>query len=508
MKSPLDLHQPAKSEGTCRTAVVVSGPWRSFANVDVRGLFRTHLLQALAGQSSTGDSTDSGTVCEVDVYFDVDLAEPLPMPEFQGFGAHERKDVEIIIREEFADVTILDQDRAGAASPPRGRSRIATAFSPPAPGKCDLSREGRLPQLQYAYYILEPMKRSLDLVTEVEAVHGFRYDWLVRSRFDLGFVLPMAPITQYSPTAIHLPSIGYPVADFFAILPRHLTGAYFNAVDRCDDCRLTRADLPELYGPIETVLYQHMELHQAPIRYQEFGISVVGPSKNTTCQALPAFHIPCQLLVAAKFVRWSQEECRAILHMSVLAECHWTMDGDFADSGHPLMQATTKLQAEHRMIEILREYGTDIANRTSESELPAFHNISLGYQNPYPKKDGASGHEFKINYVVHQDRKHTVELRDAMVCAIMRHLAFFAEPNAFENTTDFLDGVPEDIRKDCDPLSFHASLSDDEDDIGGSLDQEFSGKLLAQRLQSAIRGLTDGTTPVTRETLPFSAVDV
>ena len=104
-----------------------------------------------------------------------------------------------------------------------------------------------------------------------------------------------------------------------------------------------------------------------------------------------------------------------------------------------------------------------------------------------------------MDLMVYQDRKPTIKLRDALVCAMTRHLAFFAEREIFGSSTDFLDHVPADVRSDCDPVfprfTRPNKSSDNEDEDFPDEDVEISAKALSRRLAGAYRDLMDGEVP-------------
>jgi len=55
-----------------------------------------------------------------------------------------------------------------------------------------------------------------------DARSGARYDWVVRARFDLAFSAPLPPLAAFSRARVIVPMSGRPVADVFALVPRHL----------------------------------------------------------------------------------------------------------------------------------------------------------------------------------------------------------------------------------------------------------------------------------------------
>lgn len=57
------------------------------------------------------------------------------------------------------------------------------------------------------------------------------FSWVVRSRWDLGFLSPLPPLASLAPTHIYLPYNYWPFSDQFAITPRHLSARYFSVVD-------------------------------------------------------------------------------------------------------------------------------------------------------------------------------------------------------------------------------------------------------------------------------------
>ena len=134
-------------DGRCRVAVAVSGQWRSFSDSEVRRLFRSHLLDSLAGGSAEagGAAGEAEQRCELDLFFDAKISDELRQSYNDWFKRSTtqpatRKEVEDVIRNEFGDLTVLLSDLiwpstvGASASRPRGRSRIIEEDPKQAPG--------------------------------------------------------------------------------------------------------------------------------------------------------------------------------------------------------------------------------------------------------------------------------------------------------------------------------------------------------------------------------------
>ena len=83
---------------------------------------------------------------------------------------------------------------------------------------------------------LEKVAACFRLVEEHERARGFRYDWVVRARPDLGWTLPVAPAASFPPHHVYVSPSYWPLADQFALVPRRLAATYFNVARAAHLC--------------------------------------------------------------------------------------------------------------------------------------------------------------------------------------------------------------------------------------------------------------------------------
>jgi len=77
---------------------------------------------------------------------------------------------------------------------------------------------------------------------------------VVRTRFDLAYLWPLPSLARFSPRFVHLPYTSMPVSDVFALVPRALAPAYFEADKGCSDPELGDDAFQRGAGPTEELL--------------------------------------------------------------------------------------------------------------------------------------------------------------------------------------------------------------------------------------------------------------
>ena len=119
---------------------------------------------------------------------------------------------------------------AGRIKQLEAAARSGETFEPPAP------LLGQLRWLQCFQHVLAREARR----------HEGRFDWLVVTRFDVGFFFPLPPLHEYMRRpGVHVPSNHYsPLCDIFALMARSAADAYFSSIAQlcCLSC-LWRAPL-------------------------------------------------------------------------------------------------------------------------------------------------------------------------------------------------------------------------------------------------------------------------
>jgi hypothetical protein len=74
---------------------------------------------------------------------------------------------------------------------------------------------------------------------------GWRYDWVVRTRFDLAYLWPLPPLAAFArrnTAAVLVPYTSLPISDVFAVAPRRLAANYFQADEQCRNASLAPND--------------------------------------------------------------------------------------------------------------------------------------------------------------------------------------------------------------------------------------------------------------------------
>lgn len=228
----------------CRIAFVFSGHSRTFVKPAVYESIRSHLIDAFD--------------CEHDTfwYFSED-------PRWS-------KTTNRTLRQVFrpASVVIAEETEEDEHSWHDG------CVAPPFPNLDGVPRtikfyEDPSEAIRIAKAMFGRLAEAYSLVENFERSNGFRYDWIVRARFDAGWYQRIPPVFPLPADKVYVPIQTWNgVNDQFAILPRHLAAAYFDAqsVLSCD----TNQSFPRWYRGLndvwqpETLLWRHLELRRVP----------------------------------------------------------------------------------------------------------------------------------------------------------------------------------------------------------------------------------------------------
>lgn len=305
-----------------------------------------------------------------------------------------------------------------------------------AVGRADAKRSAD-GQLKAAWPSLQSVHGCFDLVHAYEKRNGVRFDWLVRTRFDLGYFQPLPPLSSFSPGAVHLPYTSLPIADTFAIVPRRFAEAYFKADEACTDCRTQASEKTRHAGSTELVLINHLlrglrgspsaaattpDLgsypHAGPdrrgtVQLHDFPISIVRPDPDTSCQAVPSFHVPCMFLEGSG--AWdsghfndSQAACSAMATLASASRC----DDEFRDGrrGSQLVSADEAAQWEDGMVVFVDDFVSQ--NLTTRIALPTTHEMNVGTD------------EISLRILFVQHAEPTERMHAAMVCLFLHHLGW------------------------------------------------------------------------------------
>lgn len=124
-----------------------------------------------------------------------------------------------------------------------------------------------------------------------------RYTWVIRSRLDIGWMLPMSPLSRFPPTRVYAGHNFFPLADQFLLIPRQFAHTVFTAVNLCYACDVLKVQT-ESGIPAQTESFLRLALLRAgvPFGYYEFPIVIVRSNEGGVCGVLHPHKLTCQML--------------------------------------------------------------------------------------------------------------------------------------------------------------------------------------------------------------------
>lgn len=124
-----------------------------------------------------------------------------------------------------------------------------------------------------------------------------RYTWVIRSRLDIGWMLPMSPLSRFPPTRVYAGHNFFPLADQFLLIPRQFAHTVFTAVNLCYACDVLKVQT-ESGIPAQTESFLRLALLRAgvPFGYHEFPIVIVRSNEGGVCGVLHPHKLTCQML--------------------------------------------------------------------------------------------------------------------------------------------------------------------------------------------------------------------
>lgn len=200
---------------SCRVAICFSGHARSFMHAHVRERTKERLVESLECKT-------------VDVFFYLAIEESIRSAtrrEWDTFARPPAFTVEAVRTAmlEFNPIAIVLH---------QGEARII-------PNGCS---EDSAPSVAFSQHyktaacfgLVEASERKKNERLPL-ARHSY-YDWIVRARPDLAWVVPIVPIGYFRSDRVYLPGHFWPIGDMFALVPRHLANLFFRAIDTFYDC--------------------------------------------------------------------------------------------------------------------------------------------------------------------------------------------------------------------------------------------------------------------------------
>ncbi|KAJ1459164.1 hypothetical protein M885DRAFT_613690 [Pelagophyceae sp. CCMP2097] len=133
--------------------------------------------------------------------------------------------------------------------------------------------------------------KAFELVEARERKTGWKYDWVVRCRFDAGWYASMPHFDTFPTDAIYVSSDTWNgISDQFAIVPRKLANDYFRGTDEAmSQCDAT--GLPKWYAGAESVwqpeTFLHSLLNRAGVPFRRCTVpAVVDYGSTSRCLAV------------------------------------------------------------------------------------------------------------------------------------------------------------------------------------------------------------------------------
>lgn len=132
-----------------------------------------------------------------------------------------------------------------------------------------------------------------------------RYTWVIRSRLDIAWILPLPPLSRFSPSRVYAGHNFFPLADQFLLMPRRFAQTVFEAVSLCYDCETLQAQRESMV-PAQTESLLRVALRRnnssggiVPFGYYEFPVVIVRNNEGGVCEVLHPQKFTCEMLRAS-----------------------------------------------------------------------------------------------------------------------------------------------------------------------------------------------------------------
>lgn len=127
-----------------------------------------------------------------------------------------------------------------------------------------------------------------------------RYTWVIRSRLDIAWMLPLPPLSRFSPSRVYAGHNFFPLADQFLLMPRRFAQTVFGAVSLCYDCKTLQAQRESMVpAQTESLLRVALRRDTVPFGYYEFPVVIVRNNEGGVCDVLHPHKIACEMLRAS-----------------------------------------------------------------------------------------------------------------------------------------------------------------------------------------------------------------
>lgn len=159
---------------------------------------------------------------------------------------------------------------------------------------------------------LEKVSKCWRLVLESERKDR-PYDWVVRTRPDLAWLEPLVPLRHFPQDRAYVPAHFWPLADHFALVPRHIAPKFFEISEEGSCSSVKGAGIPE------SALYQHLVENSVPVQvYDGFTYVIARYFEGGNCATLHlAHHFAC--LMNAQQI--DQAACQRAIFRAYAARC-------------------------------------------------------------------------------------------------------------------------------------------------------------------------------------------
>ncbi|CAN0058472.1 unnamed protein product, partial [Discosporangium mesarthrocarpum] len=280
---------------TCKVALAYSGHVRSFAHPRVYLSHMKHLVEPLR----------DGEGCQVDIFMYLSVEDEVDPSRRKG-GVHSNalafesytpdEDALERVLHLFKPVSVVyhQQEQAGYIRNP------ACAES------CHAN----------AYWQLYKMAAVHRMVERHEEETGQRYTWVVRSRLDIGWMRPLAPLRRFPQTRIYVGHNFFPIADQFALCPRQYSPSFFGAIALCFSCPdLQSVAATGVSAQTEHLLWAALRRASAPYGYYEFPLAIVRYHEGGVCHPLHPYKLACPMLEMAGLLTtgWDSTRCSELV---------------------------------------------------------------------------------------------------------------------------------------------------------------------------------------------------
>eukprot|EP00752_Nemacystus_decipiens_P011187 g9941.t1 len=153
-----------------------------------------------------------------------------------------------------------------------------------------------------AFWQLYKMKAVYRMMQEHETATKRPYTWIIRSRLDIAWMLPLQPLSRFSPSRVYAGHNFFPLADQFLLVPRRFAPTLFEAVRLCYDCGALQAQsksgIPaQTESLLRMVLRGEDGSHDVvPFGYYEFPVVMVRNNEGGVCEVLHPHKLSCEML--------------------------------------------------------------------------------------------------------------------------------------------------------------------------------------------------------------------